>query len=90
MSHHSYEDLSQGMKEALGLPDDLGATGKFPMGKLNDDDEGEIKIAIGHQDGKVVLDFGTPIHWIGFTPSQAIEIVEALRDHAFAAKGITT
>lgn len=30
----------------------LGATGKFPDGKLNKDDEGEIAIGITHSKGK--------------------------------------
>lgn len=58
--------------------DDLGATGKFPEGHLTDDDEGEIKIAIGLKDGKVVMDFGKPVHWIGFTREQALDIATSL------------
>lgn len=56
----------------------LGATGQFPEGKLNDDDEGEIRIAIGSTEGKVVMDFGKPVAWIGFTPEQARDVSELL------------
>ncbi len=52
----------------------FGATGKFPQGHLNDEDEGELKIGIGVSEGKVVINFGTPVVWIGFDVDQAIEL----------------
>jgi hypothetical protein len=64
----------------------LGATGQFPEGKLADNDEGEIRVAIGQQNGKVVIDFGKPVAWIGFTPEQAEEIAVTLREHALEAR----
>ena len=58
-----------------GLPNKLfGATGKYPQGHLNDDDEGELRIGIGVSEGKVVINFGTPVVWIGFDADQAIEL----------------
>jgi hypothetical protein len=61
----------------------LGATGEHPEGKLKDDDDGEIRIAIGHTPGKVVMDFGEkPIKWIGFNPVQARQIAMTLMEHA--------
>lgn len=60
----------------------LGPTGQFPEGHLNDDDEGEIKVGITHSDGKVVIHFGKPVAWIGFTPEQAYEIAQTLIEHA--------
>lgn len=65
----------------------LGATGQFPGGKLNTDDEGELRLAIGDVDGKVLLDFGKPIHWIAFDPDQALEIARTLVKHAGEALG---
>lgn len=62
----------------------LGATGQFPEGKLNDDDEGEIRIAIGATGGKVVIDFGKPVAWLGFTTQQAREIAASLLEKADA------
>lgn len=56
----------------------FGPTGKFPMGHLNADDEGEIRIGITSSNGKIVIDFGKPIHWIGFSPEQAKQIAETL------------
>lgn len=63
-----------------------GATGQFPEGKLMDSDEGELRILIGHKDGKVVIDFGTPTTWIGFTADQANDIASMLQRHAAEIK----
>ena len=64
----------------------LGATGEFPEGKLTDSDEGEIKLAVGASQGKVVIDFGTQVTWIGFTPKQARELAESIRKQSYAAE----
>lgn len=60
----------------------LGATGLFPQGKLQSDDEGEIRLAVGQKDGKVVIDFGKPVAWLGFDAEQAESIADLLRRHA--------
>ena len=62
--------------------DRLGATGRFPEGKLTKHDEGEIRIAVGHADEKVLIDFGKPVAWIGFNARQAREVAESLLQHA--------
>lgn len=59
----------------------LGATGRFPQGKLNKDDEGEIRLAIGHENGKVIIDFGKPVAWIGMNPQEAIEFAAMIFQH---------
>ena len=53
----------------------LGPTGQYPYGKLNPDDEGEIRIAIAHDphNRTVVIDFGKPVAWIGLPPQHARE-----------------
>lgn len=56
----------------------LGATGQFPDGKLTNTDEGEIRVGIAQVDGRVVMNFGKPIEWIGFTKEQAKQIAESL------------
>lgn len=79
------KDFLAGEKEALlkqHLNDNLGATGKYPEGKLRDRDEGEIAFAVGAEQGKVVLNFGKPVAWIGFTPEQAMEIARLIRNKA--------
>lgn len=52
----------------------LGATNQFPEGKLTEQDQGEIRVAVGSHEGKVIMNFGKPISWIGFTKEQAREI----------------
>lgn len=66
----------------------FGATGKFPYGKLNDDDEGELTLGVAYDklDGVVRIEFGTPVAWIGLTPPQAIEFAKALLTNAGVKK----
>ncbi len=55
-----------------------GALGQFPEGKLTPQDEGAVQFAVGGKDGKVVLDFGTPVTWMGMTPQQAADLASSL------------
>lgn len=67
----------------------FGATGEFPEGKLNENDQGEIKfgVAADNDSGKILLSFGKPIAWVGMSPGQAIALADSLRDKArFLAK----
>ena len=64
----------------------LGATGEFPEGKLTQDDEGEIKIAITNYEGKVIINFGSQVTWIGFTPELAEAVALSLLEKAAKAK----
>jgi hypothetical protein len=59
---------------------------RFPLGKLTPEDEGELRLGITHVDGKVVLDFGKPVAWIGFTAEQAEQIADTLREHAASVR----
>ena len=86
MAHHGddarsiYEKMFSDNLRQLGL----GPTGKFPEGHLNENDEGEIRIAIAEVDGKIVINFGKPTTWIGFTKQQAREIANELIERANA------
>ena len=51
---------------------------QFPDGKLNETDEGQIAIAIGIQQGKVIINFGKPIAWLGLPAEQSIEMGRVL------------
>ena len=66
----------------------LGASGKFPQGALNDDDEGELRMAIGRDpvDGVIRLDFGKPVAWLGLPPPEAIQMARMLLRRAGAKK----
>ncbi len=52
----------------------LGATGRYPDGKVTEHDEGEIRFAVLERSGKVFFDFGKPVRWIGMTGAQAIDL----------------
>lgn len=60
--------------EAEAVTGRLGPTDRFPEGRLTESDEGEIRIAVGVEKGKIVLHFGEPTMWVGMTPEQAVEI----------------
>lgn len=60
----------------------LGSTGQYPDGKLNETDDGEIQLAIYHNQGNVIVDFGTRIKWVGLPPQQAREFANLIIKHA--------
>jgi hypothetical protein len=63
---------------------EIGATGNFPNGKLNSDDEGDlaIRIASDPKKGVVMIDFGKPVNWVGLPKDQAFELAEILKKRA--------
>ena len=97
MAHHSSEssdelrrffERGQNAQKAIDeLTPQLGATGKFPEGKLVREDQGEIQVAIACVKDKVVIDFGKPVVWVGMTPQQAKEIGELLIERAGVLPG---
>ena len=56
----------------------LGATGKFPGGKLNDDDEGELRTIIKTDGDNVVIDFGKSVAWLALPKKDAIALGKIL------------
>ena len=62
----------------------LGATKRYPQGKLNQNDEGEIMFAVAadKSKGKVLINFGKPVAWIGMDREQAIEFANLLKQKA--------
>ncbi|WP_370316013.1 hypothetical protein [Sagittula sp.] len=62
----------------------LGATGDFPRGKLNDHDEGAMRIAIGHKDDCVIINFGSPVAWLGLPKANALAFAASIIEHAKA------
>lgn len=83
MGHHSeepfnkeeFERLIQKMKDTS---DFRGAIGAYPQGMLTKSDEGAIQFAVGEKDGKVILDFGTPVSWIGMNAQDAADLAQTL------------
>jgi len=60
----------------------LGATGRFPGGKLGESDEGEIRLVVGVVEGKVVVNFGKPVAWLGMEREEAMGLARGLIKHA--------
>lgn len=86
MSHHAdgpfdgpefvrRQELTRKLLDTTGF---RGAIGAFPDGKLTPADEGSIQFAVGETDGKVVIDFGTSVHWFAMTPQQAADLASSL------------
>ena len=47
---------------------------KYPEGKLNEDDEGELAIYIAAEKNNVVIDFKKPVTWFALSPDDAVEL----------------
>ncbi len=60
----------------------IGPTGEYPNGKLNREDEGELKLAVGMQNGIVMIMFGTPVTWFGLKPHEARELSRMILKNA--------
>lgn len=62
----------------------LGATGRFPYGKANADDEGELAMALAadHSQGIVRVEFGKPVAWLGLPSAQARGLAALLIEKA--------
>lgn len=59
---------------------------RFPRGRLNKQDEGEIAVAVGVQQDVVVLAFPKPVAWIGMPAEQAEELAETIKARAADAR----
>ena len=66
--------------KAAGTP--LGETGDFPLGAMTPDDEGQIRMGITAEHGKVIIAFGKPIAWIGLSPKEARNMARMLGECA--------
>lgn len=87
--HHGNDPEMAGMLERLYREKQdkpIGATGKYPDGKLNENDEGELGFAIGSAKGKVFISYTKPIAWVGMTPAQAISLANGLKHHALRVR----
>ena len=65
----------------------LGSTGKFPEGQVAPHDEGEIKMAVTSHEGKVIINFGKSVAFLGMNSDQAIYFADLLKQHAKKLKG---
>jgi hypothetical protein len=93
MSHHGSNPFDgeppAGIKKLLadmkaGSANYIGPVGAYPHGHLTKQDEGSLQFAIGSRDGKVVIDFGAPVAWVGMTPQQAMDLAASIMSKARA------
>lgn len=63
----------------------LGATGEYPRGKLNPDDEGALMLGVGPDgQGNVRVEFGKPVAWLALPRAEAIAFASLILKHARA------
>lgn len=53
----------------------------FPRGRLNANDEGQLRIAATIKDNTMVLDFGEPVAWIGLGLHEVTALLELLEKY---------
>lgn len=93
MSNHGNDEFSRHLNGADESPptdklrEILGQAldDALPAKKLTERDEGPISFDIGHTGGRVVMNFGKSIQWIGLSPIQARDLAFMLLSHADAA-----
>ena len=85
-THRRMQDLLREQAGDVFRKANVGPTGQFPDGKMSKHDEGEIAFAVGHPNGKVVIDFGSPVAWVGMEPQQAVALAQTLLSHAKKAR----
>lgn len=63
---------------------EFGATGSFPQGKVEDADEGELRMGVAYDklNGIVRVQFGKPVAWLGLPPPEARQLAQLLLLHA--------
>jgi hypothetical protein len=84
--HHSNEPSNFDTIEKLKQLYPIGATGRFPEGQLHKSDEGEIAFAVGVERGKIVIEFGKSVAWVGMNPEQADSLADLLKARARSAR----
>jgi hypothetical protein len=62
----------------------LGATGRFPEGQADAEDEGELRLAVAadYQQALVRIVFGKPITWLGLPATKARAFAQLLIEKA--------
>jgi len=65
----------------------FGPTGDFPQGKMSNDDEGGLQIGItSDEHGRVIINFGTQLSWIGLEREYVVQFAQLLLKRAGAKK----
>ena len=64
-------------------PTGVGPTGEYPKGRINADDQGELKVAMGinEEHKRIMIDFGTSVSWLGLGVEEAEAFANGLLDN---------
>ena len=54
----------------------IGPTHTFPDGKLNPSDEGGLQIAMFIDENNVIINFNTPVAWLGLPKKEALGLAK--------------
>lgn len=84
----TWPDLAELKKFKPWNKREFGATGEFPRGKIDETDEGALKLGIAWdgKNGIVRVDFGKPTAWLGLPQEQAIEFAKVIMKKAGAKR----
>jgi hypothetical protein len=59
----------------------FGPTGEFPRGKIHESDEGALNIGVANNGKEVIINFGTPIVWVGMPVEEATQFANIILKH---------
>ena len=78
------------MRELFTPEITLGKQEDFPAGAYGPMDEGALAFAVGHDErnGKVVIDFGSAVHWLALDADQARHLAQLILNHADATRTV--
>jgi hypothetical protein len=87
MSHHGnepFENMAEFRKQMIEAAETQyrGPIGAYPDGKLTKSDEGSLQFAVGEAGDRVIIDFGSPVTWVGMTAQQAMDLAASLMSQA--------
>lgn len=59
---------------------------EFPDGQLNENDEGGLQIATYIQNGRLIIDFGKEVKWLGFDKVALDNLIKGLQEQSSKLK----
>jgi len=66
------EEAAESLRGMFLEAEKIGATGKYPHGKMTPNDLGGLKAALVKRGDRLVLDFGKELQWISMTKNEAM------------------
>lgn len=82
------EDEKAHFMEQMVKEPAFGSTGKYPDGSIDSTDEGEIIFNVSSHRGRVIVNFGKPVSWLGLDARQAGALAATLIQHANSCRDI--